>query len=70
MVLAAAGLYYSAALNNEEGLWVWACKEDLSWARSVPHRVEGIPPLLKVACGNNSLMLEDEEGLWVLGDNK
>ena len=51
MVLVAAGMHHSAALDTEGGLWVWACEEDLSWARSLPQQVEGLPPLLNVACG-------------------
>ena len=62
-------MYHSAALDTEGGLWVWTSQEDLSWARSLPQRVEGLPPLLKVACGDNFLVAEAEEGLWVLGDN-
>jgi alpha-tubulin suppressor-like RCC1 family protein len=69
MTLVAAGRNHSAALDTEGGLWVWTCKEDLSWACSLPQPVEGLPPLLKVACGDNFLVAEAEEGLWVLGDN-
>ena len=69
MALVAAGISHSAALDTEGGLWVWTCKDDLSWALSLPQRVEGLPPLLKVACGFNFLVAEAEEGLWVLGDN-
>jgi alpha-tubulin suppressor-like RCC1 family protein len=65
----AAGASHNAALDTEGGLWVWASKDHLSWARSLPQRVEGLPPLLKVACGCDFLVAEAEEGLWVLGDN-
>ena len=70
MALVAAGTSHSAALDFEGGLWVWTCEEDLSWAHSLPQRVEDLPPLLKVACGENFLVAEAEEGLWVLGDNE
>ena len=65
----AAGEYHSAAIDIEGGLWVWTSRTDLSWASSLPQRVEGIPPVTKVACGISSLVAEAEEGLWVLGDN-
>ena len=49
---------------------MWTSKTDLSWAHSLPQRVEGLPPLLKVACGNSFLVAEAEDsGLWVLGTN-
>ena len=70
MILVPAGWSHSAALDTEGGLWVWTCEEDLSWAHSLPQRVEDLPPLLKVACGENFLVAEAEEGLWVLGDNE
>ena len=35
MTLVAAGFSHSASLNTEGGLWVWTCKEDLSWARLI-----------------------------------
>ena len=67
--LVAAGMDHSAAIDTEGGLWVWTSNKDLSWARSLPQRVKGLPPLLKVACGNKFLVAETEEGLWVLGNN-
>ena len=69
MTLVAAGCSHSAALDTEGGLWVWARRTDLFWSRSLPQRVEGLPPLLKVACGFKFLVAEAEEGLWVLGGN-
>ena len=69
ITLVAAGSAHSAALDTEGGLWVWTSKTDLSWACSLPQRLEGLPPLIKVACGFNFLVAEAEEGLWVLGDN-
>ena len=65
----AAGYSHSAALDTEGGLWVWTSKTNLSWVSSLPQRVESFPPIIKVACGNNFLVAEAEEGLWVLGDN-
>ena len=69
MTLVAAGFNHSAALDTEGSLWVWTSTEDLSWSTSVPQRIEGLPTILKVACGNNFLVAEAEEGLWVLGNN-
>ena len=69
IALVTAGFSHSAALDTEGGLWVWANKFDLIWARSLPQRVEYLPPLFKVACGNRFLVAEAEEGLLVLGDN-
>ena len=51
------------------GLWVWTSETDLSWARSLPQRVEGLPPLLKLACGCNFFVAEAEESLWILGNH-
>ena len=68
ITLVAAGLSHSAAIDTEGGLWVWTNETDLSWAHSLPQRVEGIPPLITVACGCNFLVAEAED-LWVLGDN-
>ena len=65
----AAGLSHSAAIDIEGSLWVWTSIKDLSWASSLPQRVGGLPPLIKVACGNNFLLAEAEEGLWALGSN-
>ena len=69
IALVAAGKSHSAALDTKGGLWVWTSETSLPWASSLPQRVEGFPPLIKVACGNNFLVAEAEEGLWVLGDN-
>ena len=66
--LMAAGYGHSAAIDTEGGLWVWSYMY-LSWARPLPQRVKGLPPLLKVACGCGFLVAEAEEGLWVLGNN-
>ena len=68
--LVAAGHSHSATIDTEGGLWVWTSLTDLSWASSLPKRVETLPPLVKVACGLNSLVAEAEEGLWVLGRNR
>ena len=62
IALVAAGFTHSAAIDTEGGLWVWTSKKDLSWASSLPQRVEGLPPLIKVACGNQFLVAETEEG--------
>ena len=68
IVLVAAGDLHSAAIDREGGLWVWTSRHS-SWANSVPQRLKGLPPLIKVACGNYFLVAEAEEGLWVLGNN-
>jgi alpha-tubulin suppressor-like RCC1 family protein len=65
----AAGDSHSSAIDSEGGLWVWTDRTYLSWASPLPQRVEGLPPILKVACGCDFLVAEAEEGLWVLGDN-
>ena len=68
----AAGESLSAAIDTEGGLWVWTSVLDnkgLSWASSVPQRLEDFPPLIKVACGEKFLVAEGEDGLWVLGNN-
>ena len=65
----AAGCSHSAAIDSEGGLWVWTCKNYLSWALSLPQQVEGLPRIIKVACGARFLVAEAEEGLWVLGNN-
>ena len=70
ITLVAAGEYHSAAIDTEGGLWVWTSKTDLSWACSLPQRVQSLPPIIKVAGGFNFLVAEAEEGLWVLGDNE
>ena len=69
IALVTAGLSHSAAIDTQGGLWVWTNEIDLSWASSHPQRIEGLPPLTKVACGDRFLVAEAEEGLWVLGDN-
>ena len=70
ITLVAAGGRHSAAIDSEGGLWVWASHTYLSWVSTLPQRVEGLPPLLKVACGWDSLVVEAKEGtLWGLGDN-
>jgi alpha-tubulin suppressor-like RCC1 family protein len=69
ITLVAAGESHSAAIDSECCLWVWTGDTGLSWARSLPQRVEGLPSVFKVACGNNFLVAEAEEGLWVLGNN-
>ena len=49
---------------------MWTSETNLPWASSLPHRVQGIPPMIKVACGSSVLVAEAEEGtLWALGDN-
>ena len=70
ITLVAAGIHRSAAIDTEGGLWVWTSQRDLSWASSLPHRVEVLPPLLKVACGLKFIAAETQEGtFWVLGNN-
>ena len=69
IALVAAGPSHSASIDTEGGLWVWTRKDSLSWACSLPQRVEGLPAIIKVACGCNFLVAEAEEGLWVLGNN-
>ena len=44
---------------------MWTSKR----ASSIPQRVEGLPPLLKVACGNEFMVVESDEGLWACGRN-
>ena len=51
IVLVAAGESHCAAIDTEGGLWVWTSETDLSWARSLPQRVDALPPITKVACG-------------------
>ena len=69
IALVTAGEYHSAAVDTEGCLWVWTSGTVLPWAQNLPHKMEGLPPLLKVACGCNFLVAEAEEGLWVLGSN-
>jgi alpha-tubulin suppressor-like RCC1 family protein len=68
--LVGAGYQHSAGLDREGGLWVWTNKSSLSWASSVPKHVQGLPPLFNVACGEDFIVMEAEEGLWVLGNNE
>ena len=64
----AAGSAHCAALDTNGGLWVWTSVPLFSWADTVPKQVEGLPTLLKVACGGEFLVAEAEEGdVWVLG---
>ena len=69
MTLVSAGNCHSAAIDTKGGLWVWTYTNEISWASSLPTRVEGLPSLLKVACGGSFLIAEAEEGLWILGSN-
>jgi hypothetical protein len=70
IALVAAGCDHSAAIDTEGGLWVWASNDALSWASFLPRRVEGLPPIIKVACAFHFLVAEAQEGpLWVLADN-
>ena len=68
--LVVAGTSHSAAVDTEGGLWVWTSSSNLSWASFLPQQVKGLPPLIKLACGDSFIIAEAEEGsLWVLGDN-
>ena len=66
----AAGDSLRAALDTEGSLWVWTDWVSVSRASSLPQRVKGLPPLLKVACGYKFLVAEAEEGLWLLGNKE
>ena len=49
---------------------MWTAEKDLSWASSILQRVEGLPSIIKEACGCDFLVAEAEEGtFWALGDN-
>ena len=70
ITLVVAGTYYSAALDTNGCLWVWTDQDIwISWASSAPKRVEGVPPLIKAACGEQFIVAEAEEGLWILRPN-
>ena len=53
---------------TEGSLWVWIVAQINPWANPIPQRLEGLPPVVKVACGSDFLVAEAEEGLWVLGN--
>ena len=48
-----AGDDLSTALGADGALWVWASESVMPWACSVPQKVEGFPPLIKVAAGDD-----------------
>ena len=69
ITMVAAGVDHSAALDVEGSLWVWTKKKGLTWASQYPRKIGINSPLSKVACGDDFLVGESEEGLLVLGNN-
>ena len=69
VLLVAAGFHHCAALDCDGVLWVWADRSSVPWASPEPKKMEGLPPVLKVACGWSFLAVETEDDLFVLGNN-
>ena len=67
--LVCAGWSHSAVLDTNGALWVWNISLTAGSSSSDIQRVDKLPPLLKVACGNGFLVAEAREGLWVFGTN-
>ena len=63
-----AGFYHSAALDINGDLWVWANQRVMSWASFEPCRMEGLPPLHRMACGKDFVVAESSQGLHIVGD--
>ena len=65
-----SGFQHTSACDFDGRLWTWGVVQQgtdtLSLTGAV-HPLEGLPPILKFACGENFLMAESiDEELWVL----